>query len=273
MKNTMSAKWTRWTRRGFQAIGMILIVGCLLWDGGVSRAQFGRGGNAAPGTSDQDESEVDEVNASRLNTNPEHEQLLKRADELASQGRFDLASTIWQRILDEGSGTLMTRDQWQTETFDKAKYRRFRPVSVELQQTISRLPEQGLKIYRASADAEARALLSADDGSRREEVLNEVVRRYFLSSVGDDAALELAGRSLDRHDFVGAVRLLNQIDTLYPDPSVSRGDVLLRLAVASAHVGDAKGAQSALQRLEKLEKGRPVPRLVEAVRADGLRPA
>ncbi|MCE9556541.1 MAG: PQQ-binding-like beta-propeller repeat protein, partial [Planctomycetes bacterium] len=47
----------------------------------------------------------------------------------------------------------------------------------------------------------------------------------------------------------------------------------LRLAVASAHVGDAKGAQSALQRLEKLEKGRPVPRLVEAVRADGLRPA
>lgn len=273
MKNAVSEKWKRRTRRSLQATGILFVVGCLLCDGWVCHAQLGRVGNSPPGSSDQDEPDVDQVSASRLNTNPEHEQLLKRADELAREGRFDLASTIWQRILDEGSGALMTRDQWLTETSDKAKYRRFKPVSAELRQTISRLPEQGLKIYRASADAKARAILSADDGSRREEALNEVVRRYFLSSLGDDAALELAGRSLDRHDFVGAVRLLNQIDTLYPDPSVARGDVLLRLAVASAHVGDAKGAQSALERLEQLDKGRPVPRLVEVVRADGLRPA
>jgi len=227
-------------------------------------------GIVAPGNPGNAESEGKD--ASRLNINSEHERLLKRADELVRDGRFDLASTIWQRLLDEGGSALLTREQWEIETADKAKYRRYRPVAEELQQTIARLPKQGLVIYRAQADPEARAILTAADGKGREAALREVVRRYFLSSWGDDAALELASRLLDRHDFVGATRYLNQIDVLYPDPSVGQGEVLLRLAVASAHVGDAAGAESALVRLEALRSGKPPARLVEAVRANVSRP-
>jgi len=257
----------RWRLTG---VAVVAVAGGVLSCTLPAQAQFAPGIAVAP--EPQEGAETEATSVSRLNIDPEHERLLRRADELAREGRFDLASTIWQRLLDQGGSALMTRAQWETETSDKAKYRRYRPVGEELQQTISRLPQQGLTIYRAQADAEAKAILAAAEAADREAALNEIVRRYFLSSPGDDAALELASRLLDRLDFVGAIRLLNQVDTLYPDPSVGRGEVLLRLAVASAHVGDAAGARDALERLEKLSAGKPPARLVEAVRADVSRP-
>lgn len=207
----------------------------------------------------------------RLGADPEQEQLIRRAEQLARDGRFDLAAVLWQRVLDDAGGALMTRDEWQHETLDGEKFRRYRAVAVELQGVIARLPAEGLRMYRASADAEAQALLAAATAETREAALHEVVRRYFLSSLGDDAALELASRSLDRHDFVGAVRLLNQVETLYPQPSVNRAEVLERLVVANARVGDLAASQAALGQLETLPGARPRAELLAVLRAESHR--
>ena len=63
-------------------------------------------------------------------------------------------------------------------------------------------------------------LLAGHESS--EEALAIVVRRYFLSSVGDDAAYKLGCYALDRHDFVGASRLFTKILERHPDPSMPR---------------------------------------------------
>ena len=57
------------------------------------------------------------------------------------------------------------------------------------------------------ADGEARAILANRGEADRAELLAEVVRRFFLSSIGDDAAFELACIKLDRYEFAGASRL------------------------------------------------------------------
>ena len=74
--------------------------------------------------------------------------------------------------------------------------------------------------------------LAAAGPGGEEEALAQVVRRYFLSSIGDDAAYKLACLALDRHDFVGASRLLIRSSTSHPDPSIAKADLLTRLAVA-----------------------------------------
>ncbi len=194
--------------------------------------------------------DADFAGGASLKTDPELEQLLKKADEFAGDERYDLASVLWQRVLDETSGTVMTRQDWESST-SRQKYRRYRSVSGEIEQTIAKLPPAGLRIYRLTADGEAQALLAGAVGDRREEALAQLARRYFLSTLGDDAAYELACLRLDRYEFVGASRLLAKVLQEYPDPSVSRADVLLRQAVAAARVGDRESAERQLAELKE----------------------
>ena len=166
-----------------------------------------------------------------LKTDPELDQFLKRADLFAEDGRYDLASVLWQRVLDESSGTVMTRDDWTQQT-SRRKYKRYRSVIGEIEQTIANLPPAGLRTYRVTADGEAQALLSGAETKDLEEALTQVTTRYFLSSHGDDAAYRLACLRMDRFDFVGASRLLAKVLNQSPDSNIPREDLLLRMAVA-----------------------------------------
>lgn len=216
----------------------------------------------------QDDDEGDFAGGASLKTDPELQQLLKKADEFASDGRHDLACVLWQRVLDESAGTVMTREEWLVKY--RRSYRRYRSVTAEIEQTIAKLPPHGLRIYRLTADGEAQAILASGEGERLEEALAQVTQRYFLSSHGDDAAFKLACLRMDRYDFVGASRLLTKVLEEYPDPTVSREEILLRLAVASARVGDRETAHRTLADLRE-DRRLVSTRLVSLVEEDMAR--
>ncbi len=212
---------------------------------------------AADSAEGDDDSEQKFPGGAPLKTDPELERLLKRAEEFALDERYDLAVILWQKVLDDTGDTLVTRDG-----------RMYTSLSEEVEGTIAKLPPDGLRVYRVSADGEAKAVLAQGKGDGEEEALAEVVRRYFLSSVGDDAAYRLGCMALDRHDFVGASRLFSKILEEHPDPNITQGQVLLRLAVAAAHVGDRPTALQFVALAEKAPGIRVPDEAVEAVRKD-----
>jgi len=199
-----------------------------------------------------------------LKTNPELERYMLAADRKAKDGRYDLAAILWQRVLDESSGTLMTNQEWVYETAEQ-KYQIYRAVIEQIERTLSKLPPEGRAVYLLTADGEAQAVLADSEGKTQEELLSQVARRFFLSSQGDDAAYRLACLALDRHDFVGAGRWLTKVLEEHPDPSMSRDDLLLRLAVAHGKVGDLKAAKETLALLEK-SPTRPSSRVINSIR-------
>jgi outer membrane protein assembly factor BamB len=203
-----------------------------------------------------------------LKTDPEQQRLLKRADQCVEDGRLDLAAVLWQKVLDEAGDTLMVSNQQPPRSPSGTELLRYSSLSEEVARTLSKLPPQALRTYRIAADGEAQAVLAAGTAEGEEEALSTVVRRFFLSSYGDDAAYKLACLALDRHDFVGASRLLARILDHHPDPSMPRGDLLLRLAVASAMMGDKATAEAALSRLASAPGIRPPSEVVSLVRSE-----
>jgi len=103
-----------------------------------------------------------------------------------------------------------------------------------------------------NADAEAKSIIaagrgSASNGSDEIGSLNQVVNRFFNSSVGDDAAFRLGTIYLDRYDFIGAARMFEKV-LLHPDPSVSVAEVHCRIALCKIFLNDAESAQQSLEK-------------------------
>ncbi len=226
-------------------------------------------GDPAPHADTEDEEDIagEFPAGAGLKIDAEMESLLKRAEQFVGDERYDLATILWQRVLDESGQTVMTRPQWKYRSFDR-RYRIYKSLSEEIESTIAALPDLGLRQYRLSADGEAHAILAAGTGANREQALSDVVRLYFISSLGDDAAYELACLRLDRHDFVGAARLLSRILNDYPNPSVPRGELLLRLSLANARLGDAAAARSTLAELERTSGSAAFARVAEIIKAE-----
>lgn len=170
-----------------------------------------------------------------LKTDRELERLLERASQFAQNKRFDLASVLWQRILDESGDVLRSGDG-----------RLYTALANEVESLLKTMPEEARTVYRIKADGEAQALLSQSQLDNTEALLGKIVRHYFMSSLGDDAAYQLACLALDRQDFVGARRLLERALKEHPDSSLPRGAVLIRHAVAAARSGDLEAARQSL---------------------------
>jgi outer membrane protein assembly factor BamB len=195
-------------------------------------------------------------NGASLKTDPELERLLRRAEQFAADGRYDLATVLWQKVLEE-SGDILRTTNGQVYT----------SMAAEVERTLAKLPAEGLKVYRITADGEAHAIMaSINQGVDEEEALSKIVRRYFMSSLGDDAAYKLGCLALDRHDFVGASRMFSAILDQHPDPSMPRADILLRQAVASARVGDTVVATLALKALDDDDGVRPPRETIASVK-------
>jgi len=170
---------------------------------------------------------------SALNTSEELEGLLERAIGVAAE-RPDLAPLLWQRVLDEGAAAFARSSSKNTVQLRRA-YEIYRPFSNESLKAIVAAGSEALRYYRLHSDGPARALM-ARQGAGREAALAEVVRRYFLTTVGDDAALELACLHLERGDFISADQLLERL-TLYPDSNIAKDEIAVRRAVTQAHLG------------------------------------
>lgn len=208
--------------------------------------------------------EVDTTKAA-LKTDPEQERRLQRAEEFAKRDRYDLAVVLWQAVLNQSTDTVMTRDEWKFAT-SRHEYQKYRSVADEVERTLAKLPKKGLELYRLRADGEARALLAGTTPQTRERALSNVVRKYFVSQHGDDAAFELACRKMDRGEFIGASRLFEKVLDEHPDSDIDRDQILRRLAVAQARVGDFQAARKALAALKENPGGSRA--LIEMIEAD-----
>jgi len=182
-----------------------------------------------------DEPQTDEVETgASLKTDPDLEALLEKAERYRSDGNFRVATKLWQAVLQRSGDALYTRDR---ETY-------FSLVE-EVERTLSQLSAEGLSAYRITADAEANEILNAAP-SGDTTALSTVIRQYFISSLGDDAAFELGSMYLDRFDFTGALRLFEKIATVYPAPSVPVEQVYLRIALCHSYLGNTSAAEKAL---------------------------
>jgi outer membrane protein assembly factor BamB/tetratricopeptide (TPR) repeat protein len=180
------------------------------------------------------ESDIVDSGAS-LKTDPDLEALLEKAERYRADSNFRVATKLWQAVLQRSGDALYTRDR---ETY-------FSLVQ-EVEKTLSQLSPEGLSAYRITADAESKEILNASP-SGDTTALSTVIRQYFISSIGDDAAYELGSIYLDRFDFTGALRLFEKIANLYPDPSVPLEQVYLRIALCHSYLGNVEAAQTALK--------------------------
>ncbi|MEC9094193.1 MAG: PQQ-binding-like beta-propeller repeat protein [Planctomycetota bacterium] len=170
-----------------------------------------------------------------LKTDSDLEDSLKRASAFVEEKNYRNAAILWDRVLEKSGNSLITEDG---ETY----------ISLvrQVEETIRNLPANGLQVYRISADGKAKALVPGQFFEATDDALSKLVRLYFMSSFGDDAAYELGCRSLDRHDFVAASRMFNKILTEHPDPSVNKNEVLIRVAIAAGNLGDQEAADQAI---------------------------
>ena len=122
------------------------------------------------------------LDPAEMKTDSGSQEILAQAEQFVRQERYDLASILWQRVIDESGDHVFTRDDWKERTL-RNEYQRFRSVSGDIESTLAKLPPEGLAAYRLKADGEARALMSSADPRTRESALAEVVRRFFLASL------------------------------------------------------------------------------------------
>jgi len=196
--------------------------------------------------------DLDSESGAVLKTDPDLEDVLATAKRMRDDGQYRVASTLWQAVLKRSGDALYSSDG---ETY-------FSLVQ-QVEAILQSLPSEGLVAYRVIADAEAKEVLAQAESDSDVIALNKVVRHYFISSLGDEAAFKLGCIYLDRFDFIGARRMFEKIANYYPDPTVPLEEVHVRIALCQSYLGDVK---SAAMSLEKADQIQPDTERVELVR-------
>lgn len=182
-----------------------------------------------------DSESVEPENGATLKTDPDLEASLETAERFKNDGNYRVATQLWQAILGRSGDALYSSDG--VTYFSLVR---------QVEKILADLPPEGLAAYRVLADAEAKEILAAANGEHDVVALNQVVRNYFLSSLGDDAAFELGCLYLDQFDFTGARRMFEKIIQNYPDPSVPLDQVQLRIALCQSYLGQIEEAEKSL---------------------------
>lgn len=171
-----------------------------------------------------------------LQTNPDIEEVLRKAQRYMDEGNYRAASRFWQAAVQRAGDQLYSTD-------GEIYY----PLVRRIEEIIAKLPPEGLETYRISADAAATEYLADDGQTDAVTRWQKVVDMAFLSSQGDQAALQLASHYLDRFQPIPAEMLLRRILEVYPDSKVPRDEVWLKLAIAYAISGDQSRGLEALE--------------------------
>ena len=218
----VSAQKIRVLRNG-EAVPIEIMAGRLELLGGIPGQQF------------EDQEDGNPEAGATLKTDPRLESILEKADRFREDGNYRFAAQLWQAVLLQSGDALFSQDD---ETY-------FSLVQ-QVENIIASLPPEGLENYRITADASAKEIMAQADSTNLASSLNQVVRQYFLSSLGDDAAFELGCIYLDDYDFIGARRIFEKIVDRFPDPSVSLAQVYVRIALCQSFLGEPELAEASL---------------------------
>ncbi|HEY3969741.1 MAG TPA: PQQ-binding-like beta-propeller repeat protein [Planctomycetaceae bacterium] len=137
-----------------------------------------------------------------------------------------------------------------------------RYVNVQMSADIllSSLPAEGLKLYRAKVDPQARRWFETAKKDRDAEGLERVVRKAFLSSYGDDALLLLGDLAWEQGSLARARSYWEKLIPLtapseagelpvvlkYPDSEIAAEQIQARLVLCRLYQGNVAGAQDDL---------------------------
>jgi outer membrane protein assembly factor BamB len=177
-----------------------------------------------------------------------------------SLAKFDgfVQAKTWERaflILSD-----IPEDKWSSMLPDRNGF--IRPASQRVRQTILDLPAAGREAYRVYFDAKARRLFESLRTATKEDdvkIARTIYDRYFITSVGDDAADRLAEDYFEHGQFVEAAACWKSIFEFHPDTNLSEPKILLKRAVALYRAGLDGEFRIARQ---QLQQGFPGTRLV-----------
>lgn len=223
-----------------------------------------------------DDDEATEVEGGGVvKTDPDLESIMQKADRYRKDGNYRVATQLWQAVLERSGDALFSSDG-QT----------YFSMIRQVEEVIAKLPPKGLAMYRVVADAKAKEILAKAGDPNDVQALSNIVRRYFLSSEGDDAAFRLGCIYLDEYDFIGARRLFEKVASQYPDPSISMADVHARIALCETFLGDFESAKESIsvasdvdsrhrstkavaEELTKIEKGETSLSISHSMKSEG----
>jgi outer membrane protein assembly factor BamB/tetratricopeptide (TPR) repeat protein len=129
-----------------------------------------------------------------------------------------------------------------------------KPVNVgsglraEASRVLDTLPPRGLEYYNGAQGAKAQALLRSARAQGDAGLLQEVVRRYFHTEAGAEAADSLAGLWLDRGQVFEAARLFERM-LARPDADKLSPQTLFRAVTVFHMVGDRANEDAIWKRL------------------------
>ena len=125
---------------------------------------------------------------------------------------------------------------------------------------LASMPPEGLKLFRARVDAQARRWFETAQQQRDEPALERLIQRAFLSSSGDDALLLLGESAWERGDLARARNFWQKLlpaqrptaagqmplVLTYPDSGVDAASVEARLVLCSMMQGNLARAKAEL---------------------------
>jgi outer membrane protein assembly factor BamB len=171
---------------------------------------------------------------------------VSRARERLESGEFNEALAFLQQLLDRNE------DVFVDDGADPNKLRGLKAAAREL---ISKLPAAGREMYVLLHTAAARRELNAALESGDRDRLAQLVRRYFLTAPGYEAAIVLAQTELDRGHPLAAAHLYQQ---LLADPAVAaefEPQLSLLAGVSWRAAGRPESAAAALRALAEKSPG------------------
>ncbi len=186
-----------------------------------------------------------------LKTDPDLESILQQAERIKNDGNYRVASQLWQAVLQRSGDSLYSEDG-----------KTYFSLVQQVEAILANLPPEGLQAYRVLADAEVKEILAQATGPSDTEALNKIVRSYFVSSLGDEAAYSLGCIFLDRYDFIGARRLFEKIATQHPDPTMPMDEVYSRIALCQAFLGDVNLAEESLKQATDINGSSEQPGMI-----------
>ncbi len=164
--------------------------------------------------------------------------LMKRAEEGIERQDWKLAIDSLQRMIELKGEHILTADGRLYESARSLAERK-----------LAGLPDAGLRAYRLVHDGEADALFQQAQGQHDEALLRNVVDRFALASIGNEAALTLADWMMDEGRFAEAAAILNRALSPGRPSDALRRELTERTAVALAASGQSDAASALLQSL------------------------
>lgn len=176
--------------------------------------------------------------------------LFNQADDAISRADWKLAIDSLQRIIEERSAGLVTRDT--SAGGGVVVYESSRRLALR---RLGGLPPAGLEAYRLLYDGRAKGLLNRALRDNDLGGLRDVVHRYLLTRHGDDAADALASRALDEGRPAEALAVLTDVRELVPDADVPPARLAGKLTAAYLALGRQDEAGRTLADLRQHGQG------------------